>query len=371
MRRLVEKNPRNAERIFPYVGGEEVNNSPTQAPHRYIINFETFPLRRTDLGQRWTGVTDDQRKSWLDTHVVPLDYPCPVAEDWPDLLAIVEAKVKPERLKQASIVNPSRWWMFARPSTDMLHAIRGLRRVLAINCGATPHMSFCLLPNNQVFANTLAIIALDTYESLSLLQSRVHEIWARFFASSMKDDLRYTPSDCFDTFPFPLGSESSAVLEEVGRVYYDFRAQMMIRHQQGLTTVYNWFHDPNSECPEIPELRRLHDAMDRAVLDAYGWTDIQPRCEFIPEFEDAEDEDDEGRPVRKKYRYRWPDETRDEVLARLLELNRQRAIEEGQTPPEAPAFGSAAKPATGHGRKKKAASGEALPSLLPLEEGES
>jgi hypothetical protein len=70
--------------------------------------------------------------------------------------------------------------------------------------------------------------------------------------------------------------------------------------------------------------------MDRAILDAYRWTDIQPKCEFIPEFDD-EDEDDEMRrhPKKKKYRYRWPDETRDEVLARLLDLNRQRALEEG------------------------------------------
>ncbi len=78
--------------------------------------------------------------------------------------------------------------------------------------------------------------------------------------------------------------------------------------------------------------------MDRAVLDAYGWTDIQPRCEFIPEFDDEEDDEENGRPRRKKYRYRWPDEVRDEVLARLLELNRQRALEEGQLPTEPPVF---------------------------------
>lgn len=98
----------------------------------------------------------------------------------------------------------------------------------------------------------------------------------------------------------------------------------------GLTTLYNDFHDPDTEVPEILDLRGLHDAMDRAVLDAYGWTDIQPKCDFFPEFEDEEPEDDNGRPKKKKYRYRWPDEVRDEVLARLLELNRQRAKEEGQ-----------------------------------------
>jgi hypothetical protein len=70
--------------------------------------------------------------------------------------------------------------------------------------------------------------------------------------------------------------------------------------------------------------------VDRKVLDAYGWSDIQPKCEFIPEFEDEDEEDENGRQRKKKYRYRWPDEVRDDVLARLLELNRRRAVEEGQ-----------------------------------------
>ena len=65
--------------------------------------------------------------------------------------------------------------------------------------------------------------------------------------------------------------------------------------------------------------------MDRAVLDAYGWTDIPTDCEFLLDYEI--DEEDQG--TRKKpYRYRWPDEVRDEVLARLLELNAERANEE-------------------------------------------
>jgi len=63
------------------------------------------------------------------------------------------------------------------------------------------------------------------------------------------------------------------------------------------------------------------------VLDAYGWTDLQPVCEFSPEFDEDEDDDDSGsgRAKQKKYRYRWPEEIHDEVLARLLALNRERA----------------------------------------------
>jgi hypothetical protein len=69
-------------------------------------------------------------------------------------------------------------------------------------------------------------------------------------------------------------------------------------------------------------------SLDRCVLDAYGWTDVQPRCEFIPAFDDEGEEDENGRIREKKYRYRWPDEIRDEILARLLELNRRQALGE-------------------------------------------
>jgi hypothetical protein len=69
--------------------------------------------------------------------------------------------------------------------------------------------------------------------------------------------------------------------------------------------------------------------MDRAVLDAYGWTDLQPTCAFLLDYEDDQDEEESGGRQRKKpWRYRWPDDFRDEVLARLLELNKQRAEQE-------------------------------------------
>ena len=180
-----------------------------------------------------------------------------------------------------------------------------------------------------------------------VLQSRAHEVWARFFASTLKDDLRYTPSDCFETFPFPENFETNARLEAVGKEYYEFRAQLMIANNEGLTKTYNRFHDPNERSPEIKKLRELHDAMDRAVLDAYGWTDLVPTCEFLLDYEEDEDDEDSSSRRRKPWRYRWPDDIRDEVLARLLELNKQRAEQERLA-------GLAAEAATGmsQGRKK-------------------
>ena len=112
MERLVAKDPRNAERIRPYIGGEEVNGSPTHAHHRYVIDFADFPLKREELGFAWRDANEHQRTACLREGIVPLDYPEPVAADWPDLLAIVTEKVRPERLAQNRETRARFWWRF-------------------------------------------------------------------------------------------------------------------------------------------------------------------------------------------------------------------------------------------------------------------
>ena len=99
----------------------------------------------------------------------------------------------------------------------------------------------------------------------------------------------------------------------------------MVRNNEGMTKTYNRFHSPDERSMEIVRLRELHAQMDRAVLDAYGWNDIPTDCEFLLDYEI----DEEGWGNKKKpYRYRWPDDVRDEVLARLMALNAERAREE-------------------------------------------
>jgi hypothetical protein len=170
------------------------------------------------------------------------------------------------------------------------------------------------------------IILLHEFADFAVIQSRVHETWSRFIGSSMKDDLRYT-TQCFDTFPRPVGVDCVALNEE-GMQYYEFRAALMVRNTEGLTRTYNRFHDPEERDPDVLKLRELHAAMDRAVLDTYGWSDIPTDCKFLFDYEIDEGE---WGDKKKPYRYRWPDEVRDEVLARLIELNAKRAKEEARS----------------------------------------
>lgn len=130
------------------------------------------------------------------------------------------------------------------------------------------------------------------------------------------------------TYPFPENWQAHPALEATGKVYYEFRAGLMVKNDEGLTKTYNRFHDPDERDPEIVKLRELHAAMDRAVLDAYGWSDISTDCEFLLDYEI--DEEEWGNK-KKPYRYRWPDKVCDKVLARLLDLNAERAKEEARS----------------------------------------
>jgi hypothetical protein len=253
-------------------------------------------------------------------------------------MAIVEAKVRPEReealAKSWSKDKEKRsrnWWLFSRTAKDLYEAIAGMDRVLVCSRVST-YNSFVFLPATWIFAETTNVFAFPGAEVFAVLQSRAHEVWARFFSSSMKDDLRYSPTDCFETFPFPLDCQADK-LEHIGERYYEYRADLMSRTGKGLTDTYNRFHSKLEGEPDILKLRALHNEMDRAVLDAYGWKDLQPRLDFILDYEDEEDDGSPSNDRKKPWRYRWIDEDRDEVLARLLELNNTRA--KGEPPSDA------------------------------------
>ena len=296
MQRLIQSDPRNGEVIFPYIGGEEVNTSPTHGHHRYVINF----------GER--SERECRRR-------------------WPKLMAIVEDRVRPERSRQKDRGALEKWWQFIRPRPELHAAISGLERILfhGFTC---QHLQFAFLPREIVYAGPHNVFCFQAWPAFCILQSRPHEIWARFFGSSLKDDLRYTPSDCFETFPFPAEWENHAALIAAGKTYYECRAEIMVENDEGMTKTYNRFHDVYETDERIFALRELHAAMDRAVLDAYRWNDLRAESDFFLDYEI----DDATWGYRKKpYHYRWPDNVRDEVLARLLALNAERAADEARS----------------------------------------
>lgn len=305
---VISENPQYLERIFPLIGGDEVNSQPDHRSHRRVIFL-------SDIGD----------ENELDKLGI--------------LRKIVREKVYPERMKlkdtSSGIQLKKRWWAYQAHRPMLYDRVKLHDKVLALSL-ATPHLAFASIDKKSIYTHKLGIIPSDGWGLFCCIQSRSHEVWTRFLSSPLGDGFSYSPSDVFETFPLPVHYVSEPVLEAAGDAYHAYRAEMMISTDKGMTKTYNRFHDPNDRAADIVELRRLHAMMDDAVLRAYGWDDLADRAhpgdpangiapgEDAARFLTEEDEDDH------KYQNRlfWPAHFRDELLARLLKLNEERAAAE-------------------------------------------
>ena len=291
--RLIEKNPRNKDVLFPYLNGEDLNSRPDQSPSRWVINFFDWPLNR---------------------ETAPEGYEGSVAADYPDCLAIVEEKVKPERISRQK--NPTdrdrakHWWRYGRHTPALYRAIAGMERVL-VTAEVSKHINISFQRVTEVFSHMLVVFPLSNWTEFSSLQSTLHEVWSRDKGSTLETRFRYTPSDCFETFPFP---PSMTVRDSIGETYHDYRLQIMLTRQEGLTKTYNHFNDPDETAADIQRLRDLHVEMDHAVAAAYGWNDLDLGHGF--------------HETKQGTRFTISESARREVLARLLKLNHERYAEE-------------------------------------------
>lgn len=103
---------------------------------------------------------------------------------------------------------------------------------------------------------------------MGVLTSRVHTDWAKARSSTLRADIRYTPSSAFETFPWPM--PTSAQRERVSVLtleLIDLRATLCREHEVGLTVLYNRLDEG-----AYTALRAAHRDLDLAVLAAYGWS---------------------------------------------------------------------------------------------------
>ena len=159
-------------------------------------------------------------------------------------------------------------------------------RVLAIS-RVGQHVAFAFLPNGMVFAETTIVFPFSTHATFCTLKSRSHEIWGTVLQHQLMEGSTSTIrlQTASRLSPSPKAGRPTPSLEATGKAYYEHRAALMVRNAEGMTKTYNRFHDPYENDPDIDRLRELHAAMDRAVLDAYDWTDIPTDCDFLLDYE--------------------------------------------------------------------------------------
>jgi hypothetical protein len=243
----------------------------------------------------------------IDLHGLPID---DVRDRFPAVYQHVRKLVKPGRDRNNEKYRRENWWLFGRKNTELREALAGVRRYIATG-ETSKHRYFVFLESEILPDNMVTGIALEDAFFLGVLSSQFHVAWALAAGGRLGvgNDPRYTKSRCFDPFPFP---DASAVQRQRVRAL----AERLDQHRKlrqaahpGLTMtgMYNVLQKVR-DGEELTEkeaviheqalgtvLASLHDDVDAAVADAYGWRS---------------------------------DLTEPEILANLLALNIERAAEE-------------------------------------------
>jgi methylase of polypeptide subunit release factors len=285
--RLLDKDPHNRDVLFQYLNGEDLNGRWDQSPSRWVINFRDWPMEK--------------------------------AMEYLDCFEIVARLVKPEReANKYSKTARERWWLYERWRPELYDTIAGLERVL-VGCQTAKYVSLAFEPPIYLYSHATNVFATEQEAVFALLAGSIHDVWAREHSGSLETRLRYSPTDCFETFPFPPALDS---LESIGACYYAHRSGIMSTRRDGLTVTYNRFHSPHEVSHDIATLRALHVEMDHAVAAAYGWTDLDLGHGL--------------RETKQGIRHTISEAARREVLDRLLALNHERYSQEQAAVPEQP-----------------------------------
>jgi hypothetical protein len=221
--------------VRPYLTAADITDDPRQAPSRWIIDFAQMPLEE--------------------------------ALRYPGSLSIVRERVKPVRETVNRKNHRERWWQFGEPRVGLRQAVFGLTRYAVVAAHSKRlTLGWCepwTLASNATMVFTVA----DDY-SLGLLTARTHSAWAWARSSTLKGDLRYTPTSVFMTFPWPdpITEEQRERVADVCRRLLARRSEICLVEQIGLTKLYNLVDDG-----AYTDLKALHRELDVAVADCYGW----------------------------------------------------------------------------------------------------
>ena len=248
-----------------------------------------------DVVRRWANavsITRCPRQMWIVDFGV--DMPEREAALYEAPFEYVRERVRPKRLKNNRKAYATKWWLHVEPRAGLRKALVNKRRYLATPTVAK-HRIFVWLTTEITPDHALIVIAKDDDYTFGILQSRLHELWARRMGTQLREaesGCRYTPTSTFETFPFPR--PTSIQRGEIGaaaKTLYDLRD--------------GWLNPPGLSEAELAKrtftnlynsrpawLVQAHERLDHSVLDAYGWP----------------------RDIRD-----------DDLLARLLALNLERA----------------------------------------------
>jgi hypothetical protein len=275
--------------------------------------------KRTDLAKHIREYRNGRDLAARARGVMVIDLFGLTAEDvrkrYPEVYQHVLTTVKPERDANNRATYRDQWWIFGEPRRELRPALAGLSRYIA-TVETTKHRVFQFLDATILPDNMIVAIASDDAFHLGVLSSRAHVSWSLRSGGwlGVGNDPRYSKSRCFDPFPFPnAAADQKRRIREIAEELDHHRKNVLSTHENlTLTGLYNVQEQlragvqPNALTPQdrvifdnglVMVMKELHDRLDAAVADAYGW------------------------PANL---------TEDEILNRLVKLNRERANEEAR-----------------------------------------
>lgn len=280
---LIQLSDKYKDIIKPYLNGKDFNSSYNHLPKRFVIDVNEF----------------DENQ---------------IEREYPKVFQILESTVKQERLSKYP---KDKWWKFWRPREELYKILESKTKCLAISTQATKYCVFDWTQPNCVFSNALSIVAADSDLYYAILNSELHNSWAWKYGSSMKRDLRYTPTSIFETFPFITNINDEIII--IAENHYNLRRKLMKDNEIGLTTLLNEFNNASSQIANIEALRQIQISLDNEVLRLYGWNDIALKHDFYTLNHLSENDN---------IRFTISPKARKEILKRLLKLNHERHAEE-------------------------------------------
>ena len=257
-----------------------------------------------------------------------------VRERYPTIYQWLLERVKPERDQNRDKAIRKNWWLHGRPRPEWRAYAQSLQRYIA-TVETTKHRLFTFLDKKILPDNMLVNIAIDDPAVLGVLSSRAHAAWALTAGGrlGMGNDPRYNKTRCFETFPFPVLNEEKAT--KIGtlaeRIDAHRKRQQVAHPSLTLTGMYNVLEklrageeltDKEKTINQqglVSTLLEDHDKLDRAVFEAYGWQDLADNLVGRP-----------GATTPLPDKPADQAEAEEELLMRLVVLNKQRAAEEAQ-----------------------------------------
>ncbi|GCL37842.1 type II restriction enzyme, methylase subunit; N6 adenine-specific DNA methyltransferase protein [Sphaerospermopsis reniformis] len=235
---------------------------------------------------------------------------------YPQIYQHIYDSVKPERVKCQVPGLREKWWLFERARPDLREAVANIP-YFTVTTMTAKHRIFIRIESNCIPDQGLIVFALNDPYYLSILSSQIHVNWTIATGGTLEDRPRYNNSVCFDPFPFPNPTlEQKQKIRELGERLDSHRKRVQTQHPEiTITGMYNLLEklrkgETFTEADKtynnkalVSTLKQIHDELDNAVFDAYGWQDLKDDSKTKAEIEEI-------------------------ILARLVALNAERAEEE-------------------------------------------